>query len=185
MGSQASPSSFFVGVAVLGDDGGDALGVGGGEAEAGGGAVVEDVDGVAPELQGLDEGIHGEGEVVEGVLIISIGGDVGEAEAGEIGGDDAEPGCEERDEVAKHVGGTGVAVEEQEHGGVGGAGFAVEDFHAVGFDGVEPDGRDGWGVGGGAWRFVIAWTCEERSGRGCEGQAPRPVWWRKSFREMC
>ena len=119
-GSPGVAETFFVGVAVLRDDGGDALGMRHGEAEAGGGAVVEDVEGVAREVEGVGEGDDGFRECVEGVFVVALGGDFGEAEAGEVGSDDAVTVGEARDEFAILEGRCGEAVEEKHDGRVGG-----------------------------------------------------------------
>ena len=95
--------AFGVGVAVLDDEGLDAIGVSGGEAEANGGAVVHEVEGVGIEAEGVGELFDDVGEVVEGVVEV---GDVGHGavpEAGVVGCDDVVAIGEGRDEVSEHV----------------------------------------------------------------------------------
>ena len=87
-----------VGVAVLADDRFDGRGVLEGEAVRDGRAVVEDVDGVAGDLQGEQAGADGGCEVVE--VVFQVRGRLGQAEAGEVGGEDVVSVAEEGDEVS-------------------------------------------------------------------------------------
>src|SRR6202012_1674770 len=154
--------AFFIGVAVLRDDGGDALRMRKGEAEAGGRAVIEDIDGVAREAEFFDEGVDGCRQRVEGVAVLPLRRYFGEAEAGKVGRDHAIARCEARHELAEHERRGWKAVQKQQHRGVGGTGFAIEELHAIDF--YEMDGGKVCGgiCSGGCWDGVMLYgisTC--------------------------
>src|SRR5579871_5277901 len=90
--AQVAPSvtqAFLVGVSILRDDGGYALGMRDSQTEADGCAVVEDVDGVLRQPERGYEGVDGFGHRVEGVDILSLVRNYGKAEAGEVRCDDS------------------------------------------------------------------------------------------------
>src|SRR5271170_7483049 len=86
-GSPGITQTFFVGVAILRNDSGDALGAGHRQAKAGGSAVVEDVKGVALQVQRVSEREDGLRQGVEGIFVIALPGNFGKSESGEIGRD--------------------------------------------------------------------------------------------------
>lgn len=96
-------------------------------AEGDGRAVVEDVDGVFVDFQGVEEFEGCGGEAGEGVVVRRRVGHGGEAEAGEVRGDDVVRFGELWDQVAVLEGGAGEPVQEEDGGVGGGAGGAVED----------------------------------------------------------
>src|SRR5215469_10459043 len=112
----ALAEAFFVGVAVLRNDGGDAVGMGEGETESDGCAVVEDIDGVTAEAEGFGEAVDDLGKVIEGVAELLAVRSVGETEAGKVGSEDVVALGERRDQVAKHVGRGREPVEQQDDG---------------------------------------------------------------------
>jgi hypothetical protein len=152
---EVGAQALGVGVAVLRHDGRDGSWAGERQAPGDGRAVVEDIHREALDLEGVEEGGGGEGQVGECVFVVALGGHVGEAVAWEVGGDDAVAGGEEGDEVAEHVRGGGEAVQEEEDGGGWGAGGAVEDVDAICLDGGDLCcGRCGCHVGLWAGRIV-------------------------------
>ena len=80
---------FFVAVAVLRDDRHDGGRATQGEVPGGRGAVVEDVDGVALDGEGVEERFDRLAQVGERVLVPALVGDLGETETGQIWSDDA------------------------------------------------------------------------------------------------
>ena len=74
--------ALLVGVAVLADDGGHALGVRGGEAEAGRCPVIEHVKCVAAQPKRFREAVQHLGQVVERVVELAAGRCLRQAEAG-------------------------------------------------------------------------------------------------------
>ena len=81
------------------------------------GAVVHDVDEELGDAQVLDELFHGAGQVVERVAELGRGWGLGVAESWQIGGNDVQLTSQERDQLAKHVGRRGEAVQQQ-YGGL-------------------------------------------------------------------
>ena len=123
--------AFLVGVAVLGDDRGDAFRPPQGQAKPGRGAVVEDVKRVTVKARRVGEAFQDVGQGLEGVGKAVPARHVGLPEAEQVGRDDVEAVSELRDQVPEHVAGAGVAVEQQQLRSVGRAGLAVEDLQAV------------------------------------------------------
>ena len=86
----------------------------------------------------LGKTVQHRGHAVEGVVELAARRRFGQAEAGQVGGDDAVAAGELRDEVAEHVAGGGIAVQQQAHGRVRWAGLTKKDF----------DGSDSLGLVG-------------------------------------
>jgi hypothetical protein len=156
--------AFLVGVAVLGDDRGDAFRLPQGQAEPGRSAVVEDVECVTVQARRVGEAFQDVGQGLEGVGEGVPARHVGLPEAGQVGRDDVEAVSELRDQVPEHVAGAGVAVEQQ-LGSVGRAGLAVEDLQAV---------HVGAGVGGRGHSVAAASRAASRmmSVTSCGGRWP-------------
>src|ERR1700761_609647 len=91
--------SFHVSVAILADDGSDALRMGQREAQSGRGAVVENVERIALEADAFPEVADHLGEAVERVIEASARRRLRLAETREIGRDEMEMGFKQRDEV--------------------------------------------------------------------------------------
>jgi hypothetical protein len=108
-----------------------------GEAESGGSAVVEDVERIAGEAKRLGELVDGVRERVKGVLVPALAGNLREAKAGQVGGDDVIAIGQAGDEIAVLERGGGEPVEQKDDGSVDGAGFAIEDANSVGIDAVD------------------------------------------------
>ena len=85
------------------------------EPEAGRRAIVEHIDGVAVEADGLGEAVDRLRDPVERIAFIR---QIGVAEAREIGSDDMEAVGEQRDQVAEHMAGGREAVQQQQLRGV-------------------------------------------------------------------
>jgi hypothetical protein len=102
-GSPAVAQPFLVGVAVLGDDRRDALGVPGRDPEPDRRAVVEHVQGEAIETEHLGEAVDNVGDALERVAEVRSGGHVRFTEAGQVRGNDVKPVGEQRDQLAEHV----------------------------------------------------------------------------------
>ena len=103
-------------------------------------AIVEHVNGVAVEADGVGESIDRRRDLVERVRFVR---DFGVAEAREIGSDDMETVGEQRDEIAKHMAGGGEAVQQQQLRGARSARLAVEDVSAVDLGGPIVGGSHG------------------------------------------
>ena len=86
MGAQASPETFFVGIAVLRNDSGDAFGSHQCETKTGGRAVVEDVHGVVREGERVGESEDGFCKCGEGVAVVRRR--LRETKAGQVRRDD-------------------------------------------------------------------------------------------------
>ena len=136
-GAPAVAQALLVGVAVLRDDRSDPVRMLDREPEAGRRAVVEHIDGVAVEADGLGEAVDCLRDLVERVR---LGRPIRIAEPREIRGDDMRAVGEARDEVAKHVARGREAVKQQEFRRVLRAGLAIEDVAAVDRGGPIVDG---------------------------------------------
>src|SRR5215471_19957964 len=101
-------------IAVLRDDGTDALGVPHREAETSRRAIVEDIDGEALKSDHFGEAVDSPCDVVEGVAELGPFRHVRLAEPGQIGRDIGEP----RNEIAEHVACSWKAVQQKECGSV-------------------------------------------------------------------
>ena len=110
------------------------------EPEAGRRAVVEHIDGVAIEADGLGEAVDRLRDPVERIAFVR---QIGVAEAREIGSDDMEAVGEPRNEIAEHVAGGREAVQQQQLRSARGACFAIEDVSAVDLGGPIMDGGHG------------------------------------------
>lgn len=130
------PKSLCVCVTVLGDDGGDAIRSFKSKSQTSGGAVIENIDSKLRELEGIDEGTDRCCNVVEIVFVVPLGGDLGQAEAGEIRGYHSVFGSKERDEVAELNRGGWEAVEKEDHWRCGGPGGTVEDVNSICSDAI-------------------------------------------------
>ena len=133
----AVAQALFVGVAVLRNDRGDPVRMLDRQPEPCRRAVVEHVDGIAVEADGLGEAVDRLRDPVECVRPIRH---VGVAEARQIGRDDMESVGEQRDEVAEHMAGGREAVQQQQLRRAGRARLAVEDTAAVDLGGPIVDG---------------------------------------------
>ena len=100
-------------------------------------AIVEHVNGVAVEADGVGESIDRRRDLVERIRFIRH---IGVAEAREIGSDDMETVGEQRDEIAKHMAGGGEAVQQQQLRRAPRARFTIEDVAAVNLRGAIVDG---------------------------------------------
>lgn len=107
------------------------------EAESGRRAIIEHVNGVAIEADGLGKAVDRRRDLVEGVRFVRH---IGVAEAREIGSDDMETVGEQRDQVAEHMAGGGEAVQQQQLRGARSACFAVEHIAIVDLGGPIMDG---------------------------------------------
>ena len=107
------------------------------ESEPGRRAIVEHVNGVAVEADGLGEAVDRRRDLVERVRFVRH---IGVAEAREIGSDDMETVGEQRDQVAEHMAGGGEAVQQQQLRGARSACFAVEHIAIVDLGGPIMDG---------------------------------------------
>ncbi|EGX99514.1 hypothetical protein AZA_38179 [Nitrospirillum viridazoti Y2] len=147
-GVPAVTQAFLIGVAVLRDDADHPLRPAQGQAVAGGGTVVEDVDRVTRQVQGVGEALHHLGQGIEGVIELAARGRLGETEAGQIRRHDVEAVGQQRDQITEHVGGTGEAVQQQQRRVRAVAGLAIEHFMGADSDGTMV-GHDGisWGIG--------------------------------------
>src|ERR1700761_1835613 len=97
--------SFFVGVAVLRDDAGDALGMFDGNAETGRCAVVEYINCKTIEAHDFGKAIDNVGDVIEGVLELVARRHIGATKTGQVRRDDVKVVTEQGNEIAKHVAG--------------------------------------------------------------------------------
>ena len=131
---------FLIGVAVLRDDRGDALGMLYREPESGRRAIVEDIDRKAIEADHLGEAVDDAGDVVERVGEFVARRHVRLAEAGQIGRDDVEAIREQRDQITEHVAGARKAMQQQQLRRIRRPGLAIEDLEAVHIGGPVFDG---------------------------------------------
>lgn len=123
--------AFFIGVAVLGNEGGDAVRMRARQAPAHRRAVVVHHQRIAVQLQLFGEPVHGPGDVVERIGVGVPCRRFREAEGRQVGRHDAIAVGQRRDHVAVHVR-RGREPVQQQHGGRGGvARLAVEDLHVA------------------------------------------------------
>ena len=133
---------FLIGVAVLHDEGGDALGMLEREPVADRRAVIHEIDRIVLDAELRQQAVDDVGVVAERVgerLVIGRGA---LAEARIVRRDDMVAIRERRDQIAEHVRRGRKAVQQQHGRRVGGSGFAVEDIDAVDLDGAIVDDRD-------------------------------------------
>jgi hypothetical protein len=102
--------ALVIGIAVLHDQPGDALGALQRETPADRRAVVHDVHRVPADAEASQQPVHQRVDAVESVGEGGVGRYVALAEAGVVGRDDAVAVGECRDQVAKHVRGSREAV---------------------------------------------------------------------------
>src|ERR1700678_4144023 len=136
----ALAQTFFVGVAILGDDGRDAIGVLRRDAETRRRAVIEDVDREAIKAHQFSEAVDDAGDVVEGIFELGPRRHVRLPEPGQVRRNDVETVREQRDQIPEHVAGTREAVKQQQLGCLGSAGFAVEHLPTLDVDRTVVDG---------------------------------------------
>src|ERR1700683_5097582 len=110
------------------------------EPEPGWRAIVEYIDGVAVEADGVGEAINRRRDLVERVRLIRH---IGVAEARQIGSYDMEAVGEQRDQVAEHMAGGGEAVQQQQLRGARRTRLAVEEVSAVDLGGPIVGGSHG------------------------------------------
>jgi hypothetical protein len=125
-GVPAVTQPFLIGVAVLGDDCGEAIRMTNCEAEADGCAIVEDVGREAMEADHLGEAIDDVRDILERVGEGAPRRHVRLPKPWQVGSDKAKPVRELRDEIAEHVDGGGKAVQQQDRWRVLRPGFAIE-----------------------------------------------------------
>src|ERR1700743_409341 len=65
--------AVHIAVSVLGDDRRNSFRVGHSQTEAGGRAVIEHVDGVSLQIQGLHKSVNRHAQIVEGVAVLPLG----------------------------------------------------------------------------------------------------------------
>jgi hypothetical protein len=123
-------------IAILRDDGGDALGVPHREAETSRRAIVEDIEGEALKSDHFSEAVDSPRDVVEGIAELGPFRHVRLAKPGQIGRNDMKSVGELRNEIAEHVACSWKAVQQKECRSVRATGLPVEDFDAV--DGYSP-----------------------------------------------
>src|SRR5262249_9819065 len=128
--------AFDIRIAILRDDGGDALGVPQREPETRRGAIVEDIDGEAAKSDHFSEAVDSPGDVVEGVVELGPLRHVRLAKPGQIGRNDMKLLGELRNEFAEHVACSWKAVQQKECRRVRAAGLPAEDLDA--FDSYAP-----------------------------------------------
>src|SRR5262249_53388675 len=132
----AVAEAFDIRVAVLRDDGGDALGVAHREAETGRCAIVEDIDGEAFKSDHFGEAVDSPRDGLEGVAEVGACRHVRLAEPGQVGRNYMKTVGELGEETAEHVACGRKAVQQKERRSVRETGLPVEDFDAV--DGYSP-----------------------------------------------
>src|SRR5258708_3537687 len=98
------------------------------KSKADGRAVVLNVDGIFRDALLVEEMVDGVGEVVEGVGVLFGRRGIAVAEAGIVGSNHVVLVAERRNEVAEHMGRTGIAVQKDKRGSVLRPGFAVENL---------------------------------------------------------
>jgi len=122
---------FLIGVAVLGDDCGEAIRMPNGEAEADGRSIVEDVHREALEADHLGEAIDYVSDILERVGEGAPRRHAGLPKPRQVGRDEAKLVRELRDEIAEHVACRGKAVQQQERRRALRPGLAIEHSDAV------------------------------------------------------
>src|SRR6266567_6439619 len=135
-GGPAVAEALDIRIAILRDDGGDALGVPHREAETSRRAIVEDIDGEAVKSDHFSEAVNSPRDVVEGVAELGPFRHVRLAKPGQIGRNHMKSVGELRNEIAEHVACSWKAVQQKECRSVRATGLPVEDFDAV--DGYSP-----------------------------------------------
>ena len=130
-GSPAVAQPFLIGVAVLGDDCGEAIRMPNGKAEADGCAVVEDLDCETMEVDHLGEAIDDVRDILECVGEGAPRRHVGLPEPRQVGSDKAKPVRELRDEIAEHVTGGRKAVQQEDRWRVLRPSLTIKDSDAV------------------------------------------------------
>jgi hypothetical protein len=95
--------TLFVGIAVLHDEGGDALGMSEGEAPAYGRAIIHDIHCVTGDTELVEKTVDQLPKAIEGVGKGCPVGHVALPEARVIGGNDVIAICELRDQISEHV----------------------------------------------------------------------------------
>src|SRR5262245_4898241 len=133
-GVPALAQPLLIRVAVLRDDRGDPLRMARRETEADRRAVVEDVDSITVEPGDRGEPSDDVGEVIERIPELRPVRGVGEAETGQVGGDDVVVVRQGRDQVTEHVGRGWEAVKQEQRWRRVGPRFSVEDLEAVHLD---------------------------------------------------
>ena len=132
---------FEIGIAVLGDDGGDALGMLDRQAEADRRAIVEDVDREFIEAEHFGETADHIRDILEGVRELIPPRLLGHAEARKIGRHDMVTARELWDQLSEHMARDREAVKEEDDGSSGIARLTVKELEAVYIGGFEMDGH--------------------------------------------
>src|SRR6266700_4336729 len=135
-GGPAVAEALDIRIAILRDDGGDALGVPHREAETSRRAIVEDIDGEAVKSDHFSEAVNSPRDIVEGVVELGPFRHVRLAKPGQIGRNHMKSVGALRNEIAEHVACSWKAVQQKECRSVRATGLPVEDFDAV--DGYSP-----------------------------------------------
>src|SRR5258705_3207444 len=118
-------------IAILRDDGGDALGVPHRKAETSRRAIVEDIDGEPVKSDYFSEAVNSPRDVVDGIAELGPFRHVRLAKAGQIGRSHMKSVGELRNEIAEHVACSWKAVQQQDRWRVLRPGFAIEYSYAV------------------------------------------------------
>src|SRR4029077_9384747 len=101
--SPAVAEALHIGVAVLRDDGCDALRMAHGKPETRRCAVVEDIDGKAIEPDDFGEALNHLGDIVEGIFECIARRHVGLAESGKVRSDYVKSVGKHWDQIAEHM----------------------------------------------------------------------------------
>ena len=125
-GVPAVAQPFLIGVAVLGDDCGEAIRTSYCEAEADGCSIVEDVHREPLEADHLGKAIDDVRDIPERVGEGAPRWHVRLPKPRQVGSDEAKPVRELRDEIAEHVAGSRKAVQQQDRWRVLRPGFTIE-----------------------------------------------------------
>lgn len=134
--------AFFIRIAVLRDDRSDTFWACHREAKTGGRTVVENIESITLQVQGVGESEESFGERVEGVFVVTLGGNIRETEARQIRRDDVITVGEAGDQFAELKGRGGEAVQQKNDRRIFWSAFTVEDRYAIGGDAVVESARD-------------------------------------------
>src|SRR5215472_11033161 len=133
--------TFFISIAILRNDSSDSLGVGQREPKPDGSSVVEDVNRMSINTEGLCEPVDDLGHVLKTVAELFAVRGVGKAEAWKIRRQQMVAVSQGWNEIAKHVRRSRKTVQQQDCRAILGAVLAIEDLEAVD-DGVLVGGHN-------------------------------------------